>query len=122
MGKHDAKLLDEHLSSVAFEAWLKTLMSPCARGPGVSAMGGAGVGDGEREVGSVALGMMLYEWGGMREDWFSNICSWSRWDARACPAVFTFKYAIRIRTSFTMADQRRLSTMHFSSITLSNSN
>jgi len=37
------------------------LMRPCARGPGASAMGGAGVGDGERELGSVAEGMMGYE-------------------------------------------------------------
>ena len=33
-------------------------MKPCARGPGVSAMGGAGVGDGERESGIVAEGIL----------------------------------------------------------------
>jgi hypothetical protein len=60
VGKHDAKFLDEHLSSVAFDAWLKTLIRPCARGPGVSAIGGAGVGDGERESGFVAAGMITY--------------------------------------------------------------
>jgi hypothetical protein len=37
-------------------------MRPCARGPGASAMGGAGVGEGEREVGAVAPGMLGYEW------------------------------------------------------------
>jgi hypothetical protein len=60
VGKHDAKFLDEHLSSVAFDAWLKTLIRPCARGPGASAMGGAGVGDGEREASFVAAGMITY--------------------------------------------------------------
>jgi hypothetical protein len=61
VGKHDAKFIEEHLSSVALEAWLKTLIRPCARGPGASAMGGAGVGEGERELGSVAPGMLGYE-------------------------------------------------------------
>jgi hypothetical protein len=46
---------------------LKTLIRPCARGPGASAMGGAGVGDGEREEGSVAAGMMKYECYEMRD-------------------------------------------------------
>jgi hypothetical protein len=55
------------LSSVALEAWLKTLMRPCARGPGASAMGGAGVGDGEREWGSVAACMLEYECRCMRD-------------------------------------------------------
>lgn len=57
VGKQEAKLADEHFSSVAFTAWLKILMRPCARGPGVAAMGGAGVGDGEREAGCVVAGM-----------------------------------------------------------------
>jgi hypothetical protein len=46
---------------------LKTLMRPCARGPGASAMGGAGVGDGEREVVSVAPGIVDYECWSMRD-------------------------------------------------------
>lgn len=58
VGKHEAKFLAEHLSRVAFEAWLKTLIRPCARGPGVSAMGRAGVGEGERELGFAAAGIM----------------------------------------------------------------
>lgn len=58
VGKHEAKFAGEHLSSVALTAWLKMLIKPCARGPGVSAMGGAGVGDGERESGCVAAGMV----------------------------------------------------------------
>lgn len=67
VGKHDAKFLDEHLSRVALEAWLKTLMRPCARGPGASAIGGAGVGEGERELGSVAAGIMGYRCLAMRD-------------------------------------------------------
>lgn len=46
---------------------MKTLMRPCARGPGASAIGGAGVGDGDREFGSVAAGMMRYECYNMRD-------------------------------------------------------
>jgi hypothetical protein len=42
-------------------------MRPCARGPGASAMGGAGVGDGDRELGSVAAGMVEYECWAMRD-------------------------------------------------------
>ncbi len=61
MGKQAAKFLDEHLSSVALEAWLKTLIRPCARGPGVSAIGGAGAGEGDREGGFVAVGMVEYK-------------------------------------------------------------
>lgn len=61
VGKHDAKFSAEHLSSVAFEALLKTLIRPCARGPGASATGGAGAGDGDREGGFVAVGMVEYE-------------------------------------------------------------
>ena len=61
VGKQDAKFLDEHLSSVALDAWLKTLIKPCARGPGVSATGGAGAGEGDREGGCVAVGMAGYE-------------------------------------------------------------
>jgi hypothetical protein len=46
---------------------LKTLMRPWARGPGASAIGGAGVGDGERDAGSIAPGMMRYECWNMRD-------------------------------------------------------
>ena len=34
-------------------------MSPWARGPGASAMGGAGVGDGDREFDPVAAGIVM---------------------------------------------------------------
>jgi hypothetical protein len=61
VGKQDAKFADEHLSSVALEALLKTLIRPWARGPGASATGGAGAGDGDREGGFVAVGMVEYE-------------------------------------------------------------
>lgn len=57
VGKHDEKLAGEHLSSVDFTAPSKTLSRPVARGPGVSAMGGAGVGEGDRDSGFVAEGM-----------------------------------------------------------------
>jgi hypothetical protein len=50
--------LGEHLSSVDFTAPSKTFKRPVARGPGVSAMGGAGVGEGERESGFVADGIL----------------------------------------------------------------
>jgi F0F1-type ATP synthase beta subunit len=58
VGKHEAKLLGEHLSSVDFTAPSKTFSRPAARGPGVSAIGGAGVGDGERESAFVAEGIL----------------------------------------------------------------
>jgi hypothetical protein len=38
---------------------LKTLIRPCARGPGASAIGRAGVGDGERDSGFVAVGIVV---------------------------------------------------------------
>lgn len=59
VGKQEAKLSGEHLSSVDFTAPSKTFKRPAARGPGVSAMGGAGVGDGERESGFVAEGIFI---------------------------------------------------------------
>ena len=40
---------------------LKTLIRPWARGPGASATGGADTGDGDREGGIVAVGMVGYE-------------------------------------------------------------
>lgn len=58
VGKHEAKLSAEHLSSVDFTAPSKTFRSPAARGPGVSAIGGAWGGDGERDSGFVAEGIL----------------------------------------------------------------
>jgi hypothetical protein len=59
-------------------------MRPCARGPGASAIGGAGVGDGEREVGSIAPGMMGYEcWEYARQ---YKVCSYKGGTHSACSA------------------------------------
>lgn len=78
-------------------------MRPCARGPGASAMGGAGVGDGEREGGSVALGIMLYECGGMHDGTKSEVAKYLFVVKVGCARmsrVFTFVKALhRLRSS-----------------------
>jgi hypothetical protein len=59
------------------------LMRPCARGPGASAIGGAGVGDGERDLSSVAECMLKYD----------------RWRLRSGGYIVILRYAIVVASS-----------------------
>lgn len=93
VGKHDAKFLAEHFSKVLSTVALKMFMKPCARGPGVSAMGGARVGEGERESGLVAEGILgpidVVE---HAED---RVSGGHELSARAFPAVLCLHFPVR---------------------------
>lgn len=67
VGKQAAKLFGEHLSSVDLTALSKILIRPAARGPGVSAIGGAGGGEGEWESRCVTEGMLSIKMGNKRK-------------------------------------------------------